>query len=234
MRDYYIYVYGSNIKFATPLYLEGNWEIAIKEFSITADWQNFRSKDHFFTISVDESPYKVLIHIPSGIYGDVATLNKAITSLISSKREISGIKFETDRSYIRLTVTYPFQIHLSPALQKAWSFKGPILTTRENNVVYERFYVDFRSNLRRLHILSNIKIPYSIVNNSNLPILCTVPIGNSIFRSFQSNFWNSPRYHSVEQDYIEEIKFQFTDENNVILENNFLHSYFFIHLKRRD
>jgi hypothetical protein len=195
-------------KLKLPVYLEGNYEVALVEFMYPVSWK-YR-KDGRISISIDELIIDYTIEFY--IYESLPEMMKRINDDFNLMQIVCSISYDpiTRRIYLfippEVVFTFFDEVHLTLGFTKT-IYRG---TQNKNSNIRAPYISEIVklniSELGNFYIYSDI-VEYQYVGNEQTPLLRIVPTGDVVKEmNFTSKIYDSNHYIPVARNNIDTIE----------------------------
>lgn len=213
-----------------PMELTGEWEVALSEICIPANWFNINSIEHWFKVNGHRFVF------PDGFYVNVKSLLEKMTVMIKSVEELDDVEFRVfkqppnavkilellnenkfvifyvkETSMVAVTMPTSLRISFSPALADILGY--------EANAVGQYYYyssgpeVMILSAHKEASLPQNVLLAYvycdlaqpTIVGDTKVPLLRTVNLDTGA-KVVVSHIYTSPIYVPLQKKHFDSVE----------------------------
>ncbi len=213
-------------KLPTPLQNATNYEIAVLETSISTAFNNMPSNKFIRFVTNDGTDVRE--ELPGLRYEDANEINTDIKNLIKKHKLEKMISISKSGPQTTWTLQPGMQITMTDDLKNALGLQNTLLKSFKQA---RKFYgiCDPHDNFRRIFLKTDIITPSDHINNTQLPILASIPI------NFETDMcterFGSPVYSKINNNRLENIQVMLIDEKGRQLTSASGSAYCLMHMR---
>ena len=217
-----------------PITLDKNvWHVALVQIDLPVTWTNVSGD--IAKLHLKQKDSKTIDHITSRYYAEGLGVIRAINGVLSERRMKTRLK-EMPRNFCNIHVARHEKIGMHPTLSSILGFVENAFSNYDdddlNFVDYNsRYPMDTKAALYNLYVYTDL-ISESIVGDSYVPLLQTIPIphhrsGNLIHKEFLL-----PQYMKLQTGIVSSIHIQLCDETGHLVQFEKGHVILKLHFKQ--
>ena len=195
-------------KLATPLSLQGEWEVALVDFIYPFSWFNVNNNNNRFSF-YEENQEVYTGFIPNGYYSDTTKVCNALKKSLPEPFR-NRVNFNMDENTGRLDTMIDLSnsLCLSEGLGQLLGYSQEIIT---ENSRHAAFAPDIDGGLHALYVYTDI-IENQRVGDISAPLLKIVPVNRKKAGEIVSHSFLRPHYYPVKSKYTDIISIDIRSE----------------------
>lgn len=186
-------------KLATPLSLQGEWEVALVEFIYPFSWFNVNSRNNKFSL-LEENQEIYTGFVPKGYYADTTNVCNAIKKSLPETFR-NRVNFNTDENTGRVDAAIDLNsaLCLSQGLGQLLGYPEGVISSSTRHAP---FSPDMDGGLHALYVYTDI-IENQRVGDISAPLLKIVSVNRKKSGEVVSHSFQRPHYYPVKSKYID-------------------------------